>query len=315
MANRIPNSLSWPSVPSVEVGPTLDYLHRLAQIAGKYTLDQVYEPNWWNISLAATGRGFTTPTLRQDYAIFRVDYDLIDGQVTIAANTGRATLLLHPGSVAGFYSEFVSAAESIGLAAPGTTIEPEIADAPGFDSDTEDRPYEQDVARWAAGAFASASVALTAWQAVYRGHRPRVGIMWGGFDLSATRYRGRSIVPAEGAPMFQRNGMTEEVVAVGFVLGDDDTAAYFYGYISPSPTDIIEAELGVMGASYDAAGGLFKLPWDAVQQAPDPHNAVVQFADDIWRAAVDLGAWDGDLVIDRHDGWYAGHQPMFDSAP
>lgn len=314
MTNQKAHSLLWPSAPSDEVGLTVDYIHRIAQIAGKYTLDQVYEPNWGNIALVVTGRGFTTPTLQQDDVIFRVDYDLVDGRVTISANTGRAAVLLHPGSVAEFYSDFVAAAESVGLAAPGSTIESEIADAPRFDADTEERPFDSDVARWAAGALASASVALTAWQAVYRGHRPRVGIMWGGFDLSATRYRARALIPPAGAPMFQRNGMTEEVVAVGFVLGDDDTATYFYGYISPPPANLDATDLGVAGASYEAAGGLFKLPWDAARRAPDPQGAVVAFADALWRIAVDRGGWD-DLVIDRRDGWYAGRQPMFGSAP
>jgi hypothetical protein len=305
----------WPAVPSVDVGPTIDHVHRLAQIAGKYTLDQAYEPNWGNIPLAVTGRGFTTPTLRREDVIFRVDYDLVDGQVTIAANTGRAELLLRPGSVADFFSEFVSAAASVGLAEPGSTIEPEIADAPRFDADTEQRPYEADVARWAAGAFASASTALTAWQAVYRGHRPHVGIMWGGFDLSATRYRGRSVTPPADAPMFQRNGMTEEVVALGFVLGDDDTPPYFYGYISPPPANIVDADLGAQGASYDVDAGLAKLPWDAARRTPDPEATVVAFADALWQAAVDLGGWDADLVIDRYDGWAASRQPMFRAEP
>ena len=315
MTNGSADSPPWPAMPSVEVGPTIDYLHRLAQISGKYTLDQAYEPNWGNIPLAVTGRGFATPTLRRDDVIFRVDYDLLDGQVTIAANTGRAALPLHPGSVADFFAEFVSAAASVGLAAPGSTIEPEIADAPRFDGDTEERPYETDVARWAAGAFASASTALTAWQAIYRGHRPGVGIMWGGFDLSATRYCGRSITPPLGVPMFQRNGMTEQVVAVGFVLGDDDTPPYFYGYVTPPPRGIVDADLGAEGASYDVAAGLAKLPWDAARRTPDPHTTVVAFADAIWQVAVDLGDWDADLVIDRHDGWHASRQPMFRSEP
>jgi len=303
----------WPAVPSVDVGPTIDHVHRLAQIAGKYTLDQAYEPNWGNIPLAVTGRGFTTPTVRRDEVIFRVDYDLVDGQVTIAANTGRVALPLDRGSVADFFAEFVAAAATVGLAAPGSTIEPEIADAPRFDADTEERPYDADVARWVAGAFASASTALTNWQAAYRGHRPSVGIMWGGFDLSATRYRGHSVNPPEGVPMFQRNGMTEEVVCVGFVLGDDDTPPYFYGYVTPPPPGLSDADLVAEGATYDVAAGLAQLSWDAARRTPDPETTVVAFADAIWQIAVDLGDWDADLVIDRHDGWHAARHPMFRS--
>jgi hypothetical protein len=139
--------------------------------------------------------------------------------------------------------------------------------------------------------------------------------MWGGFDLSATRYRGRSVTPPSDIPMFQRNGMTEEVVAVGFVLGDNETAPYFYGYISPPPDDMVEADLGVEGASYDLDAGLAKLPWDRARQSPEPHATVVSFADAIWQAAVNLGDWHADLVIARRDGWHASRLPMFRSEP
>jgi hypothetical protein len=104
------------------------------------------------------------------------------------------------------------------------------------------------------------------------------------------------------------------VVAVGFVVGDDDDITYFYGYISPPPVNLDDADLGVVGASYEADAGLFKLSWDAARRAPDPQGAVVAFADALWKIAVDSGGWDAQLVIARHDGWYAGRQPMFGSA-
>jgi hypothetical protein len=63
VTNKDADSQLWPSTPTVEVSPTVDYVHRIAQIAGKYSLEQVYEPNWGNIALVVTGRGFTTPTL------------------------------------------------------------------------------------------------------------------------------------------------------------------------------------------------------------------------------------------------------------
>ena len=104
-AQRSPTRL-WPAAPPSAISPTVDYLHRLAQIAGKYTLDQIYEPNWGNIVLDVTGRGYATPTLRHEGGIvFRVDFDLIDGRVTIAANTGNASLPLADGTVAEFFED------------------------------------------------------------------------------------------------------------------------------------------------------------------------------------------------------------------
>jgi hypothetical protein len=213
--------------------------------------------------------------------------------------------------VARFFEDFVITAGSLGIPAPGSTIQPEIADAPHFDADDEHRPYDPVVARWVAAAFRTASIVLTAWQAPYRGHRPRVGIMWGGFDLAATRYNGRPIAPPASAPVFQRNGMTEEVVAVGFVVGDDTTPAHFYAYISPAPTGIATAALGAAAASYSEEAGLALLKWEGVRTAADPEAEVIAFADAIWRAAVELGGWDAGLVLERHRGWYAATHPMF----
>jgi Family of unknown function (DUF5996) len=301
----------WAPRPDAKTDATIDHLHRLAQIGGKYTLDQLYEPNWGNIPLDVTGRGFATPTVRRGDVVFRVDYDLLDAQVVIAASTGRRTLPLTDGSVADFYAAFVAAATELGIPAPGSTVEPEIADAPHFDHDDEPREYDQAVARWISAAYASAADALIAWQAPYRGHRPRVGIMWGGFDLSATRYNGHPVTPSDQAPMFQRNGMTEQVAAVGFVLGDDATPASFYAYVSPAPDGFADIDLGVPGASYSADAGLASLPWDAARAADDPRAAVITFGDAVYQAAVDAGGWDPALVLPRHDGWFAGQHPMY----
>jgi len=313
MSNQKGSPALWTPAPD-DFGPTVDHLHRLGQIAGKYTLDQVYEPNWGNIVLDVTGRGFATPTLRRSDVIFRVEYLLLDDLVTIVANTGTTTLPLAEGSVAGFYSNFATAAGSLGIPPPGSTLEPEIADAPHFDADTEHRPYDPAAAQWVASALAGASAALTKWQAPYRGHRPRVGIMWGGFDLSATRYNGQPIEPPATSPMFQRNGMTEAVVAVGFVLGDSSTHPYFYAYVSPEPGGFADTDLAIDGAAYFPEEGLAKLPWDVAISSADPETTVVQFADAVWRAAVELGGWDAALVLPRRDGWYASQHSMFGSS-
>jgi Family of unknown function (DUF5996) len=300
----------WSARPTVATDATIDHLHRLAQIGGKYTLDQLYEPNWGNIVLDVTGRGFATPTVRRGDVVFKVDYDLLDAQMVIAANTGRRALPLTAGSVADFYTAFLSAATELGIPAPGSTIEPEIADAPHLDRDEQPREYDPVVARWIAAAYAGAADALVAWQAPYRGHRPRVGIMWGGFDLSATRYNGHPSTASEQAPMFQRNGMTEQVAAVGFVLGDDTTPANFYAYVSPQPDGFADIDLEVPGAAFSAETGLATLSWDAARSTGNPTAAVITFGDAIYSAAVETGGWDPHLVLDRRDGWFAGHHPM-----
>ena len=58
--------------------------------------------------------------------------------------------------------------------------------------------------------------------------------MWGGFDLSAQRFNGRSVQPPATPPVFLQNGMTGEVVSVGFSFGDPQSRTpAFYAYTSP----------------------------------------------------------------------------------
>jgi hypothetical protein len=302
----------WPRLSHEEIWGTADHLHRLAQIGGKYTLDQPFEPNWGNIMLSVTPRGFSTPTLHAGRVPFLVDYELLDDRVTVSAASGRVSLPLGPGTVAGFYERFVESVAQLGIAPLRTTVEPEIPDAPTLDTDWQQRPYDGQAARRLWSAFASAASVLTAWQAPYRGHRHRVGIMWGEFDLSATRYSGRLITPPSTKPVFQQNGMTGEVVALGFSLGDERSrSAAFYAYISPAPDGIETADFGVEGAAYVSDSGLIILPWDIVRASDDPHAAVLRFADAVYDAAIDLGGWPTDLSGPRHDGWYASNHRVF----
>jgi hypothetical protein len=296
----------WPSLPYDEMGPTVDHLHRLSQIAGKYTLDQPFEAYWGDVTLLITPRGIATRTLRSDDILFDIEYAILDSQVVVTASTGRATLALAAGPVADFYRKFVDAVAALRIPAPRSTLETEIAGALHFGSDTVDRPYDAAIARRMWTAFSSVATALSAWQSAYIGPRPPVGIMWGGFDLYAPRYNGRSLVPPNDRPIFQQNGMNGEVVAVGFSLGDSQSrAAGFYAYISPSPPGIESADFGVKEAAYDAAAGLVVLPWDVARATQNPQDTVLRFADAVYDAAVKLGGWPNNWVHPRHDGWYA----------
>jgi Family of unknown function (DUF5996) len=297
---------SWPSLPYDEMTPTVDHLHRLCQIAGKYTLDQPFEAYWGDIGLLVTPRGIATRTLRSNDILFDIEFAILDSQVVVTASTGKATLPLAAGTVADFYRKFVDAAAALHIPAPRSTLETEIAGELHFDSDTVDRPYDAAMAYRMWTAFASVSSALSLWQSAYIGPRPPVGIMWGGFDLFAPRYNGRPLVPPRDRPIFQQNGMSGEVVAVGFTFGDSQSrAASIYAYISPSPTGIESADFGVKEAAYDAAAGLVVLPWDVTRAGENPQDTVLRFADGVYAVAVKLGGWPNNWLTPRHDGWYA----------
>lgn len=299
---------SWPALPFAELAPTLDYVRRLAQFGGKYTLDQTFEAGWGNIVLDVSPRGLSTPTLHIAGVTFRVHCNLLDAEIVLETDRGNASVPLLTRSVADAYAEFAAAAASLGIPALGTTIATEIPGALHFDRDHEVRTWDADAAKLIHWGFGAVSRALERWQAPYRGHRPRTGIMWGGFDLSATRYRGVSVTPPSDPPTYLQWDSTEEVVAVGFSFGTPESPeAALYAYIAPQPQGLEKRSWGAPGAVWLPDAGIATFPWSEVIAAKDPTQSIVDFGDAVYDAAVDLAGWRADLIGPRFDGWYASH--------
>ena len=303
---------AWPDLDEDAVRETVAHLHRLVQVAGKYTLNELFEPGWGNIVLDVTARGLRTPVLHQGGRVFDVHYRLLDHDVVVETDTGRASIDLGGRSVAEFVAEFLDVAGQLGLPAPKTLRACEIPGAGELSEDVERRPWDRQAAAAIWSALAVTSAALRTWEAPYRGHRPRVGVMWGGFDLSATRYRGLLTEPPPDRPPFMQHGMTEQYVSVGFAFADGHRTAEsgLYAYVAPRPEGMETIrDWGVPGARWDPDAGLVLLPWARLQERPDPAAAVVDLGDAVYAAAVTLAGWPADLVGGRFTGWYASTTP------
>lgn len=109
------NDERWPNLSHERIGATVQHLQRLSQIAGKYTLSDLFEPGWGSIVLDVTTRGLRTPTLRQEGRTFEVHYRLLDGVVTIESESDVRTLQLRDRSVAEFFDEFIEATLALEL--------------------------------------------------------------------------------------------------------------------------------------------------------------------------------------------------------
>ena len=297
---------AWPELVYAELAPTVAYVNRLVQVAGKYSLDEPFEAGWGNIVFDVSPRGLRTPTLRASGVTFSVHYRLLDADVVIEADTGTRVLVLGDGTVAGFHAAFCEAAHELGIGSPGSTLLCEIPGAAAsFGEDRAHRRWDAGAARLVWRALASAAGGLERWQAPYLGHRPRVGVMWGGFDLSATRYRGLPTVPRAGKPPFMQNAELQSYVAVGFAFGTAESpSAGMYAYIWPQPQGLAGRSWGVPAATWLPDAGLAVLPWSALREQDDPRAAIVAFGDAVYRAAVDLADWPAKLLGPVCDGWH-----------
>ncbi|MFE3379492.1 DUF5996 family protein [Streptomyces anulatus] len=302
---------AWPTLVYGDLTPTIAYLNRILQVAGKYTLDTPFEAGWGNIALGVTPRGLRTPTIRESEVAFSVHYRLLDGDVVIEAETGLQSISLAKRSVASFYQAFCDAAAELGIGPPRTTLICEIqGSARTFQDDHTERTWSPRAARRMWEAWNLASRGLEAWQAPFLGNHPRVGVMWGGFDLSATRHRAQPTQPTPNLPPFQQNGELNAYIAVGFTFGSaSHPSSGMYAYIWPQPDGLESRSWGVDGAAWYSDAGLVRLPWDELGRTADPHNAIVTFGDAVYDAAAALAGWPSDLVGPRVDGWHMSRTP------
>src|SRR5206468_1355678 len=66
----------------------------------------------------------------------------------------------------------------------------------------------------------------------------------------------------------------------------------FYAYTAPEPNGFRSAQVGPVGAFFDARLGEFVLPYDAVREVSDPDAAVLEFFQSTYVAGADLAGWD-----------------------
>lgn len=302
---------AWPELVHEDLAPMVDYVNRLVQVAGKYTLDEPFEVGWGNIVLDVTPRGLRTPTLRQRDVTFTVHYRLLDGDVLIEADTGSRVVPLSGESVAAFHASFCATATDLGIRGPGSALICEIPGAPAsFGEDRAARHWDPRAARLIWTALNLVAGGLRTWQAPFLGHRPRVGVMWGEFDLSATRHRAEPTAPPTDCPPFMQNAQLGAYVSVGFSFGSPQAPHVgMYAYIWPRPDGLDGRDWGVDGAAWHPDAGLVLLPWAALRETADPGRAVVAFGDAVYDAAVDTAGWPADLVGPRCDGWYMSRTP------
>lgn len=302
---------AWPALEYDQLAPMVRYLNRLVQVGAKYSLDEPFEAGWGNAVLDVTPRGLRTPVFRQDDVTFAVHHRLLDGDVVIEADRGTRTLPLSRGSVADFYTGFCAAAAELGIRRPPSSLICEIPDAPPtFSDDHTEYDWDPAVARRIWTALDRTDNALHAWQAPFLGHRPRVGVMFGEFDLSATRWRATPTTPPPDRPPFQQNAQLHEYVSVGFSFGSPHAPIPgMYAYIWPQPENLAGRRWGVDAAEWNPGAGLVRLPWEALRDTENPRRAIVDFGDAVYQAAVETAGWPADLVTLRVDGWYMSTTP------
>jgi hypothetical protein len=125
-----------------------------------------------------------------------------------------------------------------------------------------------------------------------------VHFFWGSFDLAVTRFSGRRAPQHPGGvpnlpDAVAREAYSQEVSSLGFWPGSDAMLEpIFYSYAYPAPPGFADAKVQPAAAAFSAQLKEFVLPYEAVRQAAEPDQALLDFARSTYDAASTLGDWD-----------------------
>ncbi|MFI0421415.1 DUF5996 family protein [Spongiactinospora sp. 9N601] len=294
----------WPSLRVEEWSPTRDTLHMWAQVVGKVRLAQAPMVNhWWQVPLYVSARGLTTSAIPYGTRVFDIEFDLCDHLLRIRAGDGRARDIgLEAMPVAVFYTETMNALHELGLDVRIMPRPTEVEPAIPFAEDYQHCSYDPGQAHLFWLQLVQAHRVLSEFRSYFIGKVSPVHLFWGAMDLACTRFSGRTAPKHPGgAPnvgdWVMVEGYTHELSSCGFFPGGGEEGA-FYSYAYPEPEGYADFPVRPQAAYYSTDLGEFVLPYEAARTARDPGQAVLDFLQDTYAAAADLGHWDRESLED-----------------
>jgi hypothetical protein len=290
----------WPELPYVAWKDTCATLHLWMQVVGKMRLALTPWLNHsWHVTLHVTARGLSTPLISTDKLDFQVEFDFIDHILWMHASDGHfRQLMLKPMSVAEFYAEIRHALSELGIEVRINEMPNELPDPIPFDKDRVHTAYDREFANRFWRVLLRSHEVFSYFRTSFLGKVSPVHFFWGSFDLAVTRFSGRRAPPHPGGvphlpDAVVREAYSHEVSSAGFWPGGGAIEeAAFYSYAYPQPDGFSSALVRPAQAFFSKELGEFILPYDAVRTARDPKQALMDFLESTYLAAVETGKWD-----------------------
>lgn len=300
MPSNVKREPGWPVLALKEWVDTRDTLHMWLQIAGKVRLKQTPPINHsWHSTFYVTARGLTTSPIPHGERTFQIDVDLVDHRLVVAADNGEVGGFdLQPQTVAAFYAQLMEELTRMRLPVRIMARPNEISDAIPFANDRTHSAYDADAVNRFWHILVHADRVLKEFRTRFIGKCSPVHLFWGGMDLAATRFSGRTAPPHPGGipnmpDRVTREAYSHEVSSCGFWSGTPpvDYPA-FYAYAYPEPPGFADVRVRPAGAFYNNDFREFILPYDVVRQSTTPDETLLEFLQSTYEAAADLARWD-----------------------
>jgi hypothetical protein len=289
----------WPPLNLDDWQDTCTTLHLWTQIVGKIRLVQTPWINHsWHVPLYLTARGLTTGTIPHNDQIFQLDFDFFDHQLRLVTSSGQErTVALRPRTVADFYQAVMATLEDLNIPVGIHTMPNEIPDAIPFEQDDTHGAYDAEAAQRFWRVLLQSDRVFREFRSHFCGKVSPVHFFWGSFDLAVTRFSGRSAPPHPGGipnmpDDVAQEAYCQEVSSAGFWPGTGLGYPAFYSYAYPTPEGFKDATVQPEAAFFHEGLGEFVLPYEAVREAADPDQALLDFLHSTYEAAATLAGWD-----------------------
>lgn len=299
---------SWPALRLADWADTRDTLHLWTQIVGKVRLALAPQANhWWQVTLYPTARGLTTSAMPWAGGSLEIRFDFVQRELVLeTSDGGQEMVALEPRTVADFHREVMRGLHALGVAVRIWPHPVERQDDIPFDRDDVHRAYDAEAAERFWQSLLHATHVLQRFRTGFIGKCSPVHFWWGSFDLSCTRFSGRTAPPHPGgvphlADRVTREAYSHECCSAGWWPGDTASGAEaaFYSYAYPEPPGYGKRRIAPASAYYDAGLHEFLLPHEGVRRDATPEGRVLEFFDSTYDAAADLGDWDR-AALERH---------------
>ena len=295
---RSSSSVAWPALRLVEWEDTLATLRLWTQIVGKIRMAS--EPminHWWQVPLYVSARGLTTSLFHPQRRGLEMEFDFIDQLLHVRSSDGDVReVVLEPRSVATFYRSVMTALDELDIRVTILGRPVELEEAMPFAEDERHFAYDASAVHRFWLALVQAHRVMTEFRGRFVGKASPVHFFWGAADLATSRFSGRVAPKHPGgvpncADWVQELAYSHEVSSCGYWPGGEGEG-FFYSYVYPQPDGFDEWPVRPDSAYYAPSFGEYVLPYTAVRTADDPDGALLEFFQNTYEAAAELGKWD-----------------------
>ncbi|HEY3250220.1 MAG TPA: DUF5996 family protein [Ignavibacteria bacterium] len=284
----------WPSLPYDEWKDTLEALHMKMQIVGKIKLElNPFLNQWWHVAFYLNASGMTTGLIPYKDFVFEINFDFIEHNLFIRTSDKHVkTISLMNCTVAEFYREFMDALYALEINVAINTLPAEVPNPIHCHEDTRSAYNKEYVYRWWQILLQSGKI-FERFRSGFRGKGSPVHFYWGSFDLSETRYSGKTAMPPKQGGRIMQFAENEENYACGFWAGSVNyPKPAFYSYLYPSPKGIDGLKIKPQIASYNSKLGEFILDYEDVRKSESPDELILKFLNSTYEGSAKLAGWD-----------------------